>query len=240
MKASRLCSILLTLAVLWACEDTYTPMTRTISLPSFASVSIKSVFTIYLVQDTVYAVRVVADDDAVDHIEAIVTGDVLTLTDNSKQKWLRPKSNKVTLYLHSPAHGLVNAVVDYTLYSSNVITSNVSVVNEPEVKFSEIDLTLNCATFSYWNNYLCNGRLTLRGSCGNFDINNFALHEVNTVDLDAQTGFLNHSGRTDCKVYVRNQLRCNLNGPGNIYVHGNPTEVIIEEQTSTGQLIRVN
>lgn len=203
-------------------------------------IDINSVFSVYLVQDTSYAVEILADVNVIDHIDARINGDVLVLTNNSRQKWMHPESNKVKVYVHSTNHRQVNANSTYALYSVNALTSDLAVVNEADVKFSEIDLTLNGNAFSYWNNYLCDGRLTLRGQCGNLEIHNFALHQVNAVDLNAQSGVITSYARADCRVYVTGQLTCSLHGQGNIYVYGNPTEIIIKEQTSTGQVIRVN
>lgn len=240
MKTAKPYLILLASILLSSCTDEYNETSRTVPLPPFTTIQINSVFSVYLVQDTIHAVDIVADVNVVNHIDARIEADVLVLTNNSSQKWMHPESNKVKVYVHSSNHGQINASSAYALYSVNTITSDLAVVNEPDVKFSEIDLTLNSNSFSYWNNYLCDGKLTLRGQCGNIEINNFALHQVNAVDLMAQSGVVTSYAKADCRVNVTGQLTCSLFGQGNIYVYGNPAEIIIKAQTSTGQVIRVN
>lgn len=232
--------VLLTSVLLWSCSDEYHEASRKVPLTPFTGIRINSVFSVYLVQDTIYAVDIVADVSVVNHIDARIDSNDLVLTDNSSLKWMHPESNKVKVYVHSANHSRINANSAYALYSVNAITSDLAVVNEPDVKFSEIDLTLNSNLFSYWNNYLCDGKMTLRGQCGNLEINNFALHQVNGVDLKIQSGVITTYAKADCKVTVMGRLTCSLYGQGNIYVYGNPAEVIIKERTSSGQVIRVD
>lgn len=240
MKSAKPYFILLASILLSSCSDEYRETTRTVPLSVFTTIHINSVFSVYLIQDTFYAVDLVGDNDVVSYIDARIDGDVLSLTNNSRQKWMHPESNKVKVYVHSPNLGRIEAYSAYLLYSVNPITSDLSIVNQSDVKFSEIDLMLNSYSFFYWNNYLCDGKLTLHGQCENFEIYNFALHAVSAADLKAQSGFISTYAKADCRVYVTDQLTYDLHGQGNIYVHGHPAKVIMQGHTSTGQVIFVN
>jgi hypothetical protein len=240
MKHAKTYSIFLVAALLSACEDEYIETTRTLPLGPFTTIDIKSVFSIYLIQDTFYGVEIVGDDDIINHVDATVDGDVLSLVDNRQVKWTTPESNKIKVYVRSPNHGTINAYATYSLYSANVITTDLRIVNQPEVRFSEIDLALDSKSFYYWNNYSCNGRLMLRGQCESFTINNYALHAVDASGLNAQSGILTTYAKAACSVNVANQFTCSVHGQGNIYVHGNPAELIVKEITSSGQVIKVN
>jgi hypothetical protein len=185
-------------------------------------------------------VVVTGDKDAVNHVEARVDGEILSLSDHNKQKWLKPEQNKIKVYIHSPEHRSITANSSYSLQSVNTITSDtLNIMNNPEVKISEIDLTTDCKFLGYWNNYSVGGKLTLRGKCDHLDINNFALHAVNTVDLNVRSAYINNAAKGDCRVYVTDRLWYRLQGQGNIYLYGNPDLVLIE-RTSTGQLIKMN
>ena len=232
--------ILLALASLSSCSDEYLEARRSVPLSPFTTTEIHSVFSVYLVQDNFYGVEIVADDDIINQIDATVQGDVLTLVDNRSVKWTTPESNEIKIYVHSPDHGTVDAHSTYSLYSVNAITSDLVIFHQPNVRFSEIDLTLDNNSFYYWNNYMCGGKLTLRGTCGSFEINNYALHQVNASELTAQSGLVNTYAKADCWVNVTGQFTYRLHGQGNIYVYGNPNELIMQEHTSSGRLIRVN
>jgi hypothetical protein len=231
--------LILLAAFICSCSQEHPEATRTVPLSPFASMEIKSFFSVYLVQDTYYAVEIVGRDDLISHVDASIEGDVLVLADRSRGKWMHPGSNKIKVYVHSPRHGTVNAYAAYALRSVNAITSDLDIVNHPEVRYSEIDVILNNDHFSYWNNYSCNGKLTLRGECNSFEINTYALHSVNAADLRAQSGWVTTYAKGDCDVRVVGQLKCSIHGQGNIYVHGSPAEVIVEEQTSTGKVVWV-
>lgn len=234
-------TLAITALLLSSCMDQYKETTKVVSVSPFSTLQINSVFSVYLVQDTLYSVKIEADDDVVNQVEARVERDVLSLTDNNKQKWMNPENNKIKVYVHSPNHYWINASSSYSLYSTNTITSDeLHIVNEGAVKLTEIDLSINCLYFSYWNNYLAGGKLTVTGKCENFQIDNYGLHLVNTVGLNARTGLITNYAKADSRIYASERLECNLHGTGNIYVYGNPAEIILKEHTSSGQVIRVN
>jgi hypothetical protein len=227
--------------ILASCGDPYEETTRNISVPSFTTVEIKSVFSIYLVEDTRYGIVITGDKDAVNQVEARVEGEVLILSDHNKGKWLKPEQNKVKVYIHSPEHSVIHAKSSYSLHSVNTITSGaLYILNYPDVKVSEIDLTTDCEFLWYWNNYQAGGNLIFKGKCDVLVINNYALHTVNTVELNARSGYINNFAKGDCKVYVAERLECQLQGMGNIYLYGDPAEIVLIERTSTGQLIKMN
>ena len=240
MRTAKTYIILLASVLISSCSDEYLEARRTVPLSPFTTTEIHSVFSVYLVQDNFYGVEIVADDDIINSIDATIQGQVLSLIDNRGVKWTSPESNEVKVYVHSPDHGTISAYSTYSLYSVNPITSNLAIIHQPNVRFSEIDLTLDNDSFYYWNNYMCGGKLTIRGQCENFDINNYALHQVNASELTAQSGFISTYAKADCRVNVTGQLTYSLNGQGNIYVYGNPDDLIMQEHTSTGRLIRVN
>ena len=240
MRPVKTYFILLIAISLSSCSDEYLEARRTVPISPFKSIDIRSVLSVYLVQDSFYSVDIVADDDIISYIDATIHGDVLTLVDNRNVKWTTPESNEIKVYVHAPDHGMINAYSTYSLYSVNPITSGLAIFHQPNVSFSEIDLTLANDSFYYWNNYMCGGKLTLRGQCESFDINNYALHQVNASELTAQAGVISTYAKADCRVHVTGQLTYSLNGQGNIYVYGSPNELIMQEHTSTGRLIKVN
>lgn len=243
MKALiKKCSILVVAGFLFgSCADQYKETIRVLSVAPFSTLQIKSVFTIYLVQDTTYSVKIVADDAVINQIDAHVESNTLYLIDNNKQKWMNPENNKVTLYIHSPAHNGINAESTYSLYSTNTITANeLWIINDGAVKLCDIDLNIDCQSFVYWNNYLSGGKLTLKGKCKSFNIGNFALHQINTVDLQSESGYISSYAKADSRIYVTDTLTCDLHGTGNIYVYGNPSTIIVDQNTSSGQVIRTN
>jgi hypothetical protein len=241
MRTTPARCLLFGLMALASCGDKYEETTRSVPVSPFTTLHINSVFNIYLVEDTQYMVEVVGDEDAVGQIEASVEGEALTLTDHNKRKWLKPEENKIKVYVHSPEHNMIYAKSSYSLQSVNTIASSqLYIVNQPEVKVSEIDITIDCQFVVYWNNYLAGGHLILKGRCEDMEINNYALHSVNTVALNTRRGVINSYAKGDCEIYVTERLEYQLEGPGNIYLYGNPAEIVLLDQTPAGRLIKMN
>lgn len=242
MRSTRLWYLLFVLIIcFWCCTDEYEEVTKTLSISPYSILEIESVFSIYLVEDTVYSVTIVGHKDVVNQIEATVNDGVLTLKDNNKQKWLHPSQNKVKIYVHSPEHYRIDARTSYALRSVNTIKSEqLWIVNDVNVKVSEIDLMIDCRFTLYWNNYTAGGRLVLRGKSEGVQIDNHALHTINSTELEVQSGIVNNYAQGDCRIYIAQRLEYQVHGPGNIYLYGNPPEIVLLQQTSTGRLIEVN
>jgi hypothetical protein len=107
-------------------------------------------------------------------------------------------------------------------------------------KLSTIELELNCKRFLYWNNYQCGGKLTLTGRTENLLIYSFALMTVDARALEADYAWIENHSKGDSRVHVENTLEYSIHGVGNIYLYGNPPEIIAHEVTSSGQLIHMD
>jgi hypothetical protein len=210
-------------------------------LSEFLVLEIQSVFSIYLIQDTLYSIKIVGDDDVVKNVTATITENTLKLKNHSKKQWLNPENNKVKIFISSPTLHAIWAKETYSLESVNtIVTNSLTVINYPNVKVSEIHLDLDCGTFFYWNNWLAGGHLSLTGKSHHLDINSYALHTVNTAGLKAANAVINLFSKSDCEIRVSDKLEYSIHSTGNIYLYGNPSEVIQIERTSTGKLIKAD
>ncbi|MEX1238855.1 MAG: DUF2807 domain-containing protein [Cyclobacteriaceae bacterium] len=222
-----------------SCEDnTHEVSAKYVMLPSFQTVELNSVFDVFLIQDSIYAIEVVGHQEIITNVVYNVEDDTLRVSNRSGGKWLMPKKNKVKLYIHSDR--LSQIVPNETCYIKTInpiISDAFTIVMGHRPKLAEIDLELNCGTFLYWNNHQCGGKLTLAGKTGHLSISSFALMSVDASELIANDATVNNSSKGDCTVRVKDEIQYSIHGVGNIYVYGNPGSVIPEAITSTGQLI---
>jgi hypothetical protein len=122
---------------------------------------------------------------------------------------------------------------------NTIVTRELRIIVGNRPKLTEIDLMLDCDKFYYWNNFQCGGKVVLRGSATYMELNLFALVSVDGRDLATHYAIIENNSKGDCEVDVSEQLEYSIRGRGNIYLHGSPVEIILDEQTSSGRLIEV-
>jgi hypothetical protein len=204
----------------------------------FDIIELNSVFEVYLVQDTLHALEIVGDEDVVKHVTFQVEGGTLSVQNNSTAKWVNPAHNSLRLYLHSDLFHEIRPNETCSIRSVNAIGGDFfQIVMGSRPKLTEIDLTLDCDTFYYWNNFQCGGKVTLRGSTKYLEIYSFALVSVDALDLTTKYAIVKNNSKGDCEVTVSEQLSYAIRGRGNIYLHGSPAKIIRDEVTSSGRLI---
>ncbi len=207
----------------------------------FNTLELNSVFDVYLIQDTIYAVKIVGNPNVIKNILFKVENGILRISNESRGKWLGPENNRVKLYISS--NRLSQIFPKETCYIETVnpiITDDFSIIQGNKPKLSQINLTLDCGTFLYWNNYQCGGKLTLRGKTKNLIVYSFALMSVNARELRTDYALIENNSKGDCQVFVTDMIEYSIRGVGNIYLQGNTNEIVANEQTSTGRLIQLD
>lgn len=209
------------------------------SLTPFDEIELKSAFNVYLTQDTMYSVRVQGNEKLIENISVVVEDNILKLENNNHLKWLSPKSNKIIVYINSDRPKKINAFETCNVKTiTPIITHEFGIVMGSKLNMAELEL--NNDIFYFWNIHPCGGKLTLRGKTNVLKVWNFAIMSVDALNLIADTGFVDNHSKGDCTVSINNFMMYGIYGEGNIYLYGNPGNIILKEQTSSGQLIKMN
>jgi hypothetical protein len=207
-------------------------------LQDFTEVELNSVFDVYLQQDTLHSIRIVGSEKAVSHISYRVDSGVLRMADNAKLKWLSPRDNRIKVYLSALQFNSILVNEASRIQSVNTIESDqLSITMGPKTKLNEINLDLDVDSFTYWNNHQCGGNMKLGGKATHLTIYTFALMSVDAGALTVTSAFVDNSSLGDCEIFVTDRLEYSIHGLGNIYLHGNPQEIILRESSSSGQLV---
>lgn len=229
-----------------ACEDELTMASRTESLDEFSLIELNDVFDVYLAEGSENKIEIVADGKILPDIVVKNDSGKVSLSNRSTGKWISPADNRVSLYFSlvsgKKERDLV-LIVNETckIQSVNTIHLNaMQIINHPRPKLMEIDLSVDCNHFFYWNNFQCGGKVSLRGVAASVDIRSFAMMTVDASKLLVMNANIENSSKGDCRVNVSDKIEYSIYGTGNIYLSGNPPEIILKEKTSSGRLIPVN
>jgi len=180
----------------------------------FDGIKVNGAFTIYLIQDDSYSLKVEADENLLPIIKSKVKGDILYI---STEKTIY-KSKKLKLYI-----GFKNL-------SELKANGAISLKSDQKLRFNELEIEINGASSADLN--LTANRLTidnsgassikLVGTTEDLSIDISGAGSVNAIDLKAKKGDIDISGVGSGKVFVEEQLRVSISGIGSVKYKGNP------------------
>lgn len=209
------------------------------SLQPFDSIHVMDVFDVCLVHDTADFIKIVGDEDIIEEVKAKVIENTLELTNEYSVKWLKPKSNNVEIFVHYTSISKIQVSQTSFVRTQNPIPGDeFGVVFEG--KLAEGDLELDCSTFYYWNNHPCGGKLTLKGNVNKLKLWNFALTEIDAINLVSPYALVDNYSQSHCWVKPMDRLDYSIHGAGNIYYSNNPELHKTMECDGTGELIKLD
>jgi hypothetical protein len=210
------------------------------TLSPFNALELNSVFDVYLIQDTIDAIRVTADESVINNIVFRVDNEILRINNSAELKWLQPATNKVKLFIHFRTLSKIWPNETCSITTLNPIqVREFSIIMGHHPKLAVMNLELDCETFYYWNNHQCGGKLTLRGQVQYLTVLSFGLMSVEADGLRSEYALIENNSKGDCKVHVSSQLEYSIRSVGNIYLQGSPASIIPGEISSSGRLIKV-
>jgi len=206
-------------------------------LETFRKIDIYNYFNVYLKSDTIDKIQIEAGEKLLSNIETSIIDSVLTIRDLNACGFIKGYDRK-NLYISVDTLEEVVIHDGINLYSSDTLK-----FPSLKIKFlSDIghcDLTLDCnaVTFQVW---YASGDYILRGKTNSlyFDIETLAIGYAE--ELQANSCYVLNNSMGNCSVNVSGQLRALIKDEGDIYYTGNPSEIIIEEHSGTGKLIKKN
>lgn len=205
---------------------------------AFHSIELNSSFQVYLIQDSLYSVRIEADEDILEKIEIKNEDSTLKISDQSGWKWLRPTKNKVKLYIscNRPKTLMVNE-------TCNIETINPIISQEFGMimasKLNEANLSVQCSVVYFFNNHPMGGKITLRGTTDRFKAWPTALVQIDAKDLESNVALIENSSKGDVHVKCSEALVYKISNTGNIYCYGTPDKFEFQGDTGKGDLIKV-
>jgi hypothetical protein len=209
---------------------------REIESGSFHTLTIDNRFDVILTQGSTESVTVSGHPSLIEKVSCSLTDGELRVTSSFKSAWLRPKNNRVTIYITVVELKRLNINETGSLVCTNeLLGDEIGLITTG--KLADVNLKLNCATFYYWNNFPCSGKISLSGNCTQLKIWNHALMQVDAKDLLSNNSLIENFSKGDVTVSPVSQLVYRIAGEGNIRVNGTPSFVEILGNDGTGKLI---
>jgi hypothetical protein len=207
-----------------------------VALEEFDTLTLNSVFNVELIQGTTNSISIEGAEKIIEKVDFNIENNTLTLLNNFKGNWIYPKKNKITVKLTVNNLSRINANETCNIRTLNTLTGNeIGLVMTS--KLNEATFTVDCNSFYFWNNFPCGGKINLSGSTNELKIWNVALMSVDAKNLVSNVVSIENSSKGDCRINCIQKLTYSIKGEGNIFLTGDPTELLKIEETSTGKLI---
>jgi hypothetical protein len=227
-------SILFCFILLISCEKK--EVRKIVALEQFDKIELHDFFDVFLIQDTVCKLEILASPKIVNKVNYVIENGTLIINNSYKRNWNHPKSNKVKLYIHVVALKGLNAQETCNIQSVNTLLGDeIGVVLES--KLNQVNLDLNCTTFYAWNNFPCSGKITLSGQVQQLKLWTDALIAVDAKNLKATNALVVTKSKGKIEVNVSAFFDYSIIGNGDIELYGNPTNLLNSGVVGTGKLI---
>ena len=228
-------SVLL-LILMSSCQKKMEPGVINVALEEFDTLTLNSVFNVELIQGTTNSISIEGAEKIIEKVDFNIENNTLTLLNNFKGNWIYPKKNKITVKLTVNNLSRINANETCNIRTLNTLTGNeIGLVMTS--KLNEATFAVDCNSFYFWNNFPCGGKINLSGSTNELKLWNVALMSVDAKNLVSNVVSIENSSKGDCRINCIQKLTYSIKGEGNIFLTGDPTELLKIEETSTGKLI---
>lgn len=228
--------LLLVVLIVFSCSKEQKIAERKIKIGSFHTLTIDNRFDVILTQGTTESIEIVGHPGLIEKVFTDLDNGELRLTSNFKSAWLKPKNNRVKVYLTVVELKRINVNETGSLECANeLIGEEIGLVTTG--KLADVKLKLNYNTFYMWNNFPCGGKITLSGTCEELKIWNYALMQVDALELIATNSFIENYSKGDITISPQNQLTYRISGEGNIRVKGIPSFIEELGNEGTGELV---
>ena len=219
-----------------SCQKKMEPGVINVALEEFDTLTLNSVFNVELIQGTTNSISIEGAEKIIEKFDFNIENNTLTLLNNFKGNWIYPKKNKITVKLTVNNLSRINANETCNIRTLNTLTGNeIGLVMTSKV--NEATFAVDCNSFYFWNNFPCGGKINLSGSTNELKIWNVALMSVDAKNLVSNVVSIENSSKGDCRINCIQKLTYSIKGEGNIFLSGDPTELLKIEETSTGKLI---
>jgi hypothetical protein len=205
--------------------------TRTIVLGDFHAVKISGIYDIVLVQDSANRVDIKGSND-ISSIDAEVIDDTLII-DNHRKMSLNPNKNKLAIHFSNLEYMVTNDPANVT--NKDTIHAGQFIF----LAFGEIveaTMVFNC-DYLYFVSYPYSlGFFHFSGKSNSCLLWNNYGSTIFADSLQCKYAEIITSSVGDVYVNASDNIRASLDGPGNIYYHGNPV-IEIAEKKGTGRIL---
>ena len=199
----------------------------------FHKLNIDGLLDVILIEDTVCFIEFEGGEKVLDYVGAENTDSSLWLTNTNGCFFLRDYK-QIKAFVHFQNLEQLNIYDVCRLESYDSLTSLRSMTVQSEM--AELNLTLNCEQFSFYNHRTTGGSFSFSGSVDRCWILGYYIAKFSMHDLVVRDFYVKNSSLSDMFVNATERLRVELLSSGNIYYSGSPS-IEIDSVAGSGQLI---
>jgi hypothetical protein len=196
-------------------EGTGPVVERKISLDNIKGISLPGSAKIYLTQGNKQDVRIEGQENIIDNLNTIVTGEIWRI-DNKKPVW---RCETLKIYITLEKLRLIKISGSGDVFTTNHFTG----LNDLEIRISGSgNLDLDIEADDITTHVSGSGDITLRGIADNLDSGISGSGSIRASELKVGTADVRVSGSGGMDLWVTDRLNAHISGSGNIYYTGNP------------------
>jgi hypothetical protein len=195
-----------------------TVLTENREAGTFNGVHVSGNADLYVKQDSVYSVRVEADENLMEHIITEVNDGTLKIRPRDGAN-LKP-SRSIKVYVSGPSFSNFRASGACDILSENKITSSdaisIHLSGASDVKMELMSPKVEAGLSGA-------GSITLWGQTKNFTVEGSGSTDIKCFDLQSENTNVEISGAGDAEVFASVQLDVRVSGAGDVKYKGNAT-----------------
>jgi hypothetical protein len=237
MKSLNLIFILTISTLLFSCQKKWEIVYINKELNAFDTLILNDVFEVHLIQGNQNSIRMEGSKKILDNIQLDVKSNSLSISNNFSMSWIHPSKSKVKLFITFDTLSLIVANETCNILSDNKLyATELGLIMKSKLNHAELEV--EAKSFYYWNNFPCGGTVKLSGQVDQLMLLNVALMAVDSKNLSCKIANIENASKGDIKINCSQKLNYSILGEGNIYLKGNPQNVIPGEIKGSGSLIK--
>lgn len=213
-------------------EDSGIHIAKGLTVKPFDKIDVRGAMKLILIQDSTYALKIEADSNVIEHIEAEVSGSELKLT---MKKGSYCGSDSIVVYAgigelkQLTAAGAVHVRSEGAIYGKDI-----------SMVFSgSTEATLDLRVASLTTGIDGVGKLKLSGQAGSHKLSTQGSAEIDAFNFVSGAYDIHIVGTGKANINVLNDLKVETEGSSEVYYKGNPKNVD-EKKTGATKLEKVN
>ncbi len=211
-------------------------VTNEIALPGFDVIEAQNMYELELVNDTVNKIQITCGKNLQSHLDVKVVDNILYLNHDVKNTWSR-KYEKIKLKLYSRPFSRINVRQPVKIFNKDIYKGPAFTLVDWG-KFSEVDMNVDveyCLIAMSSDNF---GNFKVKGKAATATFWGWGSCLVRADSLITNNCTVLHRGMGNVYVHAVDQLNVSIEFSGNIYYTGNPSNLVIDNHTGSGMLVK--
>lgn len=206
-------------------------------LNRFTEINLYDEFDVYLIDDSIHKIKIVADEKYIDKIHHELKDTILSIRSERMCEFMKSQDISKKVYIHAPNLNFLFVHGSHTIFSEDTLAYDRFLLRIYG-KIAFVDIKVKCFHF-FLEQWSATGDYHVEGETVYYSILNHGYSYIYSDELIADYIHINHRSTGDIYVSANNSIEVYLNETGDVIYNGNP-DISILEQTSSGRIYQKN